>query len=67
MDIVRKGTQKTGESLPTNDVLKMAKELGEENPNNIIESDLEGPAKDAVAQLQKSGKAVGEVYSILFS
>jgi len=62
---VKEGMKQSGESLSLNDVLRKAKSLEKEASLSIVQADLEGPVHDAAKQLQKSEKAMGEVYSIL--
>jgi len=62
---VKEGMKQSGESLPLNDALRKAKSLEKEASLSIVQADLEGPVHNAAKQLQKSEKAIGEVYSIL--
>lgn len=65
MSAIKEGMKQSGESLTLDDTLKKAKNLEKDASLSVVQSDLEGPVHDAAQQLQKSKKAIGEVYSIL--
>ena len=65
MSAIKSGMNETGESIPLDETLQMAKSLEKENALAAVESDLAGPVRSAAEKMQKSGKAIGEVYSIL--
>lgn len=66
MSAIKQGMSESGESLPLNDTLKMAKSLDKNTALDAVESDLEGPVKDAAKEMQ-TGKGLGEAYSILYN
>jgi|GEM_PF-2726673 len=64
MSAIKQGMAESGESLPLNDTLKIAKSLNKDAAMAAVQEDLEGPVKDAAKKLQ-TGKGLGEAYSIL--
>jgi len=64
MSAIQQGMIESGESLPLNDTLKIAKSLDKDAAMAAVQEDLEGPVKDAAKKLQ-TGKGLGEAYSIL--
>lgn len=65
MSAIKYGMKDSGEALVLDKTLKIAKSLNKETVSSAIQSDLEGPIHDTAQQFQKSGKKLGEVYSIL--
>ncbi len=64
MSAIKQGMSESGESLPLDDTLKMAKSLKKEDALAAVQEDFEGPVKTTAKKMQ-TGKAVGEAYSIL--
>lgn len=64
MAAIKQGMAESGDSLPLDETLKMAKELTKDAALAAIQSDLEGPVKEKAEKLQ-TGVAIGEAYSIL--
>ena len=64
MAAIKQGMAESGDSLPLDETLKMAKELTKDSALAAIQSDLEGPVKEKAEKLQ-TGAAIGEAYSIL--
>jgi len=64
MSAIKSGMSQTGEELPLDDSLQIAKSLEKEDPLKAAESDLAGPIKDSAKKFQ-TGKEIGEAYSIL--
>lgn len=60
MEAIKYAMKESGESIPLDDTLKMAKDLQKSNPVSIVQSDLTGPVHDLAKKEQMT-----EIYAIL--